>query len=84
MMHASPSEKVYPVSKIAIMPQSLQAEDLPLAQALDKVELSENDLTSPEARVSLNQLIQCSRNAIRLSADPHFAYRAGLRLHVAT
>lgn len=84
MIHAGPSEKVYPVSKLAIMLRSLQAEDVSLAQALDKLELSENDLTSPATRVSLNQLIQCCRNAIRLSADPDFAYHAGLRCHLST
>ncbi len=63
---------------------SLQAEGVAPDQALDLVDLTTSELTAPRTRVSLNQVIQCCRNAIRLTADPCFAFRAGLRFHVST
>ncbi len=84
MIQAGPDEKVYPVLKLATIVKALQAEGVAPAQALERVGLSESDLVSPATRVSLNQVIQCYRNALRLSADPRFAYRAGLRFHVST
>jgi AraC-like DNA-binding protein len=79
-----PDDKIYPVLKIASVVGSLQAEGIAADQALDKVNLTDSDLTSPATRVSLNQVIQSCRNAIRLSNDPYFAYHAGLRFHVST
>jgi len=35
----------------------------------------------PPRDVSLNQIIECYRNANKLTHDPHFAYNAGLRFH---
>lgn len=84
MIQAGPDEKVYPVFKLAAMEKALQAEGVAQAQALERVGLSESDLVSHATRVSLNQVIQCYRNALRISADPRFAYRAGLRFHVST
>lgn len=84
MIQASPDQKVYPVVKIAAVVHALQAEGIAPAKALKSVALSERDLSSPATRVSLNQVIQCYRNALRLSANPNFAYRTGLRFHVST
>jgi AraC-like DNA-binding protein len=83
-INPGPDEKVYPVAKIAIIVSALQAEGITPAQALERVDLSDSDLVSYATRVSLNQVIQCYRNAIRLSTDPHFTYRAGERFHVST
>lgn len=77
-------EKIFPVHKIDILASALQAEGVAADQALSLLDLTAGDLTSPTTRVSLNQTIQCCRNAIRLSADPYFAYRAGLEFHVST
>lgn len=84
MIQAGPNEKVYPIVKISAVVNALQAEGIAPAKALESVALSESDLSSPAARVSLDQVIQCYNNAIRLSADPYFAYHAGLRFHVST
>jgi AraC-like DNA-binding protein len=84
MIQAGPDEKVYPVVKIAVVVNALQAEGIASAKALESVALSESDLISPATRVSLNQVIRCYRNALQLSADPNFAYHTGLRFHVST
>ena len=84
MIQIGPDEKLYPVVKIATVVRSLQAEGVAAKQALERVALSEADLISPATRVSLNQVIQCYRNAVRLSTVPNFAYRTGLRFHVST
>ncbi len=84
MIRAGPNEKVYPVVKISTIVNALQAEGIVPAKALESVALSKRDLISPATRVSLNQVIRCYRNALRLSADPNFAYSTGLRFHVST
>ena len=41
------------------------------------------DLNSPATRISRNQLIQCYRNAIALSRDPHLPYTIGSSVHLS-
>ena len=83
-MKPSSTDKIYPVNGIATLIQALEAEGVPNFDALDKLELSPEQLLCPNTRVSLNQIIQCYCNAMRLSADPYFAFHAGLRFHVST
>jgi AraC-like DNA-binding protein len=83
-MKPSPTDKVYPVSGIATIVDAIEAEGVASLEALDGVHLSPPQLRSPETRISLSQVIQCYRNASQLSADPFFAYHAGLRFHVST
>jgi AraC-like DNA-binding protein len=83
MINPGPDEKIYPVVKLATVVDALAAAGISPAAALEGVRLSESAITSPATRVSLNQVIECYRNADKLSADPHFAYKAGLRLHVS-
>jgi AraC-like DNA-binding protein len=83
MINPGPDEKIYPVVKVATVVDALAAEGVAPGDALQGVRLSKDAIASPATRVSLNQVIACYRNADRLSRDPHFAYHAGLRLHVA-
>ena len=83
-LHPGPGEKIYSVAKIATVVNSLEAEGVLPAAALKGLDLSADDLRSPETRVSLNQVIECYRNASRLSPDPYFGYHTGLRFHVST
>jgi AraC-like DNA-binding protein len=83
MIKAGPEDKIYPVGKIATIVDSLAAEGVRATDALLDVGLAQSALSSPGTRVSLNQVLECCRNAIRLSRDPYFAYRTGLRLHVS-
>src|SRR5258708_21916059 len=84
MTKLGPSEKLYPVVKIAMVVDALKDEGVSAEEALAGIHLSETQLCSPEVRVSANQVIQSYCNAIRLSRNPHFAYLTGLRFHVST
>ena len=76
-------EDVYPVAKLATVVDALAAEGIPITEALKGVNVSQNALSSPATRVSRNQILECYRNADKLSRDPHFAYHTGLRLHLS-
>jgi AraC-like DNA-binding protein len=84
VIRVGPAEKIYRVAKIATLVDSLRAEGIAAGEALKGVYVSELELHSPDTRVSLNQVIECYRNADRLSADTNFAGHAGLRFHVST
>ena len=81
---AAPDERVYPVNQLALVANCLVREGVPIADALRGTQLSERDLQSRETRVSINQLLAICRNAARCTADPHFAFHAGLRCHFST
>ncbi|HTO62135.1 MAG TPA: AraC family transcriptional regulator [Bradyrhizobium sp.] len=63
---------------------ALADEGISPADVLQRIGLTEQRITSPNTRVSWGDMIQCCRTAIRLSRDPFFGYRAGLRVHVTT
>jgi AraC-like DNA-binding protein len=77
-------QRIYPAAKIAIVVDALAAEGVPVADALRKTSLSPSDLRSPTTLVSVNQVIESYRNAIRLSRAPHFAFETGLKTHVSS
>lgn len=83
MIRPGLDERVYPSIKLAAILESLAAEGVSADDALSGTGLSSKDVFSPGARVSLNQIIGCLRNADRLTSDPHLGFRAGLRLHVS-
>src|SRR5260370_12680688 len=62
---------------------ALAAEGIPAQDALAGVRLSREAMSSPAMRISLNQVIECYRNAAKLSRDPHFSYHTGLRVHLS-
>jgi AraC-like DNA-binding protein len=78
-----PDEKIYPIVKVATVLDALSAEGVPIDEALAKLRLSKAEVASPATRVSVNQILDCYGHAAVSSRDPHFAYHAGLRLHVS-
>jgi AraC-like DNA-binding protein len=82
-MDTSPSEKVYPVNKIALVLDALAAEGMPTDGALKQMRLSKEAIASSTTRVSLNQVIDCYDYAASCVRDPYFAYRTGLRAHLS-
>ena len=84
MIAPGPDDKVYPPLKIATVLEALAAEDVSPDDALVGVSISKDAVGSPATRVSINQVIECYRNADRLTRDPRFAYHTGLRFHVST
>jgi AraC-like DNA-binding protein len=83
MISPGPDSKLYPINKLAIILDLLAEESVPAELALSGTGLAPSAV-SPRTRVSLNQVLECYRNALRLSRDPHFAYDVGLRFHVST
>src|SRR5258708_6431693 len=83
MINPSPDDKVYPVIKLATVIDALAAEGISTQDALAGVRLSKEAMSSPATRISLNQVIECYRNAAKLSRDPRFAYHTGLRFHLS-
>ena len=84
MITTGSDDKIYPVVKLAAVIDALAAEGISAEDALSGVRISKSAVSSPATRVSLNQVIECYRNADQRSQDPHFAYHAGLQFHVAT
>jgi AraC-like DNA-binding protein len=82
-LDVDPDEKIYPVVKVATVIDTLAAEGEPIDETLAKLRLSKAEIASPATRVSVNQVLDCYSDAAVRSRDPHFAYRAGLRLHVS-
>jgi AraC-like DNA-binding protein len=83
MTKLGPHERLYPVTKIAMIVDALKGEGVSHKEALAGIHISETELGSPAVRVSANQVIESYCNAIRLSRNPHFAYHTGLRFHVS-
>ena len=63
MIKPSPDDKVYPVIKLATVIDALAAGGIPAQDALANVRLSREAMSSPAMRISLNQVIECYRNA---------------------
>ena len=77
------SERVFSATKILAVVDTLVAEGASALDALVDADLSLSDLNSPATRISRNQLIQCYRNAIALSRDPHLPYTIGSSVHLS-
>jgi AraC-like DNA-binding protein len=83
MIEVGWEQKIYPAAKIAVVADALEAEGVTREEALRHVDIPAAELHSATTRVSVNQVIEVYRNAIRLSRDPHFAYLTGLKSHVS-
>jgi AraC-like DNA-binding protein len=76
-------ERLYAPTKLASVYDALVQEGHAPADALKGTDLNVQDVHSPDTRISLSQLMAAYRNAIRLSKDPHIAYRIGQTVHVS-
>ena len=76
-------QRVYPAPKIAHIVDALSAEGVAPLDALRGTDLTIDQLRSPSILVSVNQVVECYRNAIRLARDPHFAFQTGMKTHVS-
>lgn len=83
-MNPSIKDKIYPAAKIAVIVDLLAEEGISPEEALADVSLSPGQLRLPETKVSAMQVLQSCRNALRLSKDPRFAYRASSKYCVST
>lgn len=84
MVRIGPDDKIYSVSLLGSIVDSLRREGIDERRALEGVGFSPRAMRSAGTRVSLNQFVQVCANAAELSADPHFAYHAGQRVHLSS
>jgi AraC-like DNA-binding protein len=78
------SDKVYETTKLGAVFDMLASHGIPADAILRDVSIPLEDVHSPQARISLTQLITVCRNALRLSTDRHFPYRVGASIHIST
>jgi AraC-like DNA-binding protein len=83
MDNLSFGERAYSAAKITAVLDALVAERVSPIDALRGADISLEDLHSPSTRISRNQLIQCYRNAVALSRDPHLPYTIGSSVHLS-
>jgi AraC-like DNA-binding protein len=83
MVTARSNERIYSAAKIAAIVEALALEGISSVAALEGVGVSHDTFNSPTTCVALDQIIECYHNALRLTRDPHFALRLGLKVHVS-
>lgn len=76
-------ERLYAPTKLASVYDALLHRGHSPADILNGVDLRVEDVHSPDTRISLSQLMTAYRNAIRLSDDPHLAFRIGVTVHIS-
>ena len=84
MFQARADDKVHPVFKVAVVAEALRAEGVDPAASLRAAGVGARDLSSPRARVSLNQILLFYRAALQRASDGSFAARAARRFRVST
>ena len=78
------SDKVYETTKLGAVFNMLVSHGIPADAILRDVNIPLEDVHSPQARISLTQLMAVCRNALRLSTDRHLPYRVGASIHIST
>lgn len=76
-------EKWYSAAKMGAVVDALLAEGVSPADVLGGTDVSFEDLHSASTNISRDQLIQCYRNALALSRDPHLAHTVGSSVHLS-
>jgi AraC-like DNA-binding protein len=83
MLNVGYGEKLHSATKLAALCEALFAEGIPPGDVMRGVQLAVEDLHLPTTRVSIDQMIETCRNAIRLSSDPQLAFRVGSSIHLS-
>jgi AraC-like DNA-binding protein len=77
-------DRVHESTKLAAVFDMLASQGCPADAVLRDVNIALRDVHSPQARISLLQLMTICQNAIRLSTDRHLPYRIGASIHIST
>ncbi|MGY3530971.1 AraC family transcriptional regulator [Bradyrhizobium sp. USDA 4452] len=77
-------DQVYETTKLGAVFDMLAGAGVPADAILRDTRISLADVHSPQARISLTQLMTVCQNALRLSTDRHLPYRIGASIHVST
>jgi AraC-like DNA-binding protein len=83
MDNLSFGEKAYSAAKVTAVLDALASEGVPPLDVLGGTDMSLDALHSPSMLISRHQLIQCYRNAVALSGDPHLPYTIGSSVHLS-
>lgn len=78
------SDKVYETTKLGAVFDMLAGAGVPADAILRDTRIPLADVHSPQARISLTQLMTVCQNALRLSTDRHLPYRIGASIHIST
>ena len=76
-------DKLYPPTKIIGVVDLLAEEGIGSIDTLRGTGISFEQLQRTDTRISVNQVLESYRNAIRLSHNRHFAFHLGLRQHMS-
>lgn len=83
MIEVGYDDKFYPPAKIVPVVDLLAEIGFAPADVLQGVELQPDDLQRSGTRISVNQVLQIYRNAMRLAKDDRLAFRLGSRTHLS-
>jgi len=78
------SDRVYETTKLGAAFDMLISHGVAADAILRDANIPLQDVHSPQARISLKQLITVCQNAIRLSSDRNLPYRIGASIHIST
>ena len=78
------SDRVYESTKLGAVFDMLISQGVPADAVLRDVNMAQQNVHSPQERISLTQLMTICQNALRLSTDRHLPYRIGASVHVST
>jgi AraC-like DNA-binding protein len=78
------ADRVYESTKLAAIYDVLASQGCTADAVLRDANIALSDVHSPQARISLLQLMTVCQNAVRLSADRHLPYRIGASIHIST
>jgi len=78
------ADRVYESTKLAAIYDMLASQGCAADAVLRDANIAPRDVHSPQARISLLQLLTVCRNAVHLSADRHLPYRIGASIHIST
>ena len=84
MLTVGLGDVVYESTKLAAVFDVMVGHGCPADTVLHGANIRPQDVHSPQARISLIQLMTVCQNAIRLSTDSHLAYRIGASIHIST
>jgi AraC-like DNA-binding protein len=77
------SDRIYRPAKLAAVVDILVEDGIPPVEALRDVGVPPDELHSPDALISLEQLLTACKNASRLSRDPRLPFRIGSSIHAS-
>jgi AraC-like DNA-binding protein len=83
MIAASFDDKVFLPTKMAATVDVLSREGIAPSDVLRGTHVVAEQVNSPSVRISLNQLLECYRNAVRLSCNPLLGYCIGSTIHLS-